>query len=85
MAIHGAGHVNYRYFSGYQGVPTLATVLHDRYGDALQTFDMRQYAILIDNVLPFDNFPMYVEVGHVFVVGSHFADGEVTRMYFRAG
>ncbi|MCL2198615.1 MAG: hypothetical protein FWB80_06805 [Defluviitaleaceae bacterium] len=44
MAIHGMAHVAFGDFGGQRGVPTMATVLRDRYGDALQTFDMTSYA-----------------------------------------
>lgn len=44
MAIHGGAHVNFEDFLGYEGVPTMATTLRLRYGDALMTFDMSHYA-----------------------------------------
>jgi len=139
MAIHGGAHVDFGDFQGYPGVPTMATTLRDRYGDALQTFDMRYNAVryvpyrepyridtitvggidfeasyfgndgarfnnitgrefwrlenayeyfrgsrLTGSVLPFDNFPIKVEIGQVFVIDIHFADGTVTRGYYRA-
>ena len=135
MAIHGNAHVVFGDFMGYYGVPTMATTLRERYGDALQTFDMTHYALmrepyhietimvngvdfeasyfgndgarfsnivgrefwrlenayeyfsdnpLTGNVLPFDNFPMLVEVGQVFVLDLHFDDDTVLRQFFRA-
>lgn len=135
MAIHGMGHVYLGDFPGYSGVPTMAAVLHERYSDALQTFDMTHYArrrdpyrvdiITINDidfeasyfgndgarfgnivgrefwrlenayeyfrdspsaeyVLPFDNFPMHVEVGQVFVLDIHFDDNTIRRQFYRA-
>jgi len=135
MAIHGMAHVFFGDFQGYSGVPTMATVLYERYGDALQTFDMTHYARMRDpyrvdiitindiefeasyfgndgaifrnivgrefwrlenaydyfqdspltgDVLPFDNFPMHVEVGQVFIMDIHFDDGTVHRQFYRA-
>jgi len=135
MAIHGNAHVAFGNFMGYPNVPTMATALRERYGDALHTFDMTQYALMQEpirmetltiggtdfeaayfgndgarfnnvigrefwrlenayeyfqdnelngNVLPFDNFPMVVEVGQVYVVDVHFEDGTVMRMFYRA-
>jgi len=141
MAIHGGAHIASEYFLGYTGVPSMATVLRERYGDALQIVDMSHYASprsepyrvdiisvggidfeasyfgidrhsfttgdgreiigrefwrlenayeyfrdnpLTGNVLPFHNFPMYVEVGQVFIMDIHLADGTVDRGYYRA-
>lgn len=39
---------------------------------------------LTGDVLPFSNFPMFVEVGQVFIMDIHMADGMVNRMFFRA-
>lgn len=39
---------------------------------------------LTGQVLPYDNIPMDVKTGQVFVVDFHYADGSVERLYFRA-
>jgi hypothetical protein len=136
MAIHGSAHVRFGDFLSY-GTPTMATVLRERYGDTLQTFDMTGYALhqmhepirtdtitvggidfeasyfgkddaafrnivgrefwrlenayefFSDNpttgdVLPFNNFPMVVELGQVFVLDVHLDSGTVRRMYLRS-
>ena len=36
-----------------------------------------------DDMLPFSNFPTRVEVGQVFVIDRHFADGGVERLFYR--
>ena len=46
MAIHGQAHVDFGDFWGYDGVPSMATTLRARYGDALQTFNMTRYAFM---------------------------------------
>jgi len=43
MAIHGAAHVSFGGLRGFPDVVTLAMILYEHYGDALQTFDMRRY------------------------------------------
>jgi len=151
MAIHGGAHVLFGDFGDYTDVPTMATVLHERYGDALQTFEMwleilemheeirvaglLQEPLRIDtitvagidfeascfgiddtvfrnaggrrivgrefwrlenayehfkdkplnnDVLPFNNYPMHIEVGQVFIMDIHFDDGTVERNFFRS-
>ena len=37
-----------------------------------------------NNVLPYDNYPMHVEVGEVFVIDYTKSDGSVERQYFRS-
>ena len=147
MAIHGGAHVLFGDFGSYD-VPTLATILRKRYGNALQTIEMwheiqreiwlagliqeplRVDTITIDgidfeasffgndgvtftnyrgqdvigrefwrlenayehfsnkpltgDVLPFNNFPMYVEVGQVFIVDIVFDDGTANRTLRRS-
>jgi len=39
---------------------------------------------LTGNVMPFDNFPMSIETGQVFVADIHFTDGTTVRQFFRA-
>lgn len=45
MLVNGGAHTHLGYFFGQEGVPTLASVLHERYGDTLQIFDLTRYAI----------------------------------------
>jgi hypothetical protein len=140
MAIHGWSHVDLTDNFAGLGVPSMATILKEHYGDALQTFNMRHYYFIIEPyrsdtitidgtefkvsyfgndgvrfvnglgqqivgrefwrledayehfkdshltgiVLPFDNYPMPIEVGQVFVMDIHFADNTVERQFFRA-
>jgi len=134
MAIHGMAHVFLGEYHDYS-IPTMAVILLERYGDALQTFDMTHYALMRDpyhvdiiaindidfeasyfgndgarfgnvigrefwrlenayehfrdspstgNILPFEDFPIHVEIGQVFIVDIHFNDGTVVRKFFRA-
>ena len=46
MAINGEAHVLFGDYPGYTNVPTMATALFERYGDALQTFDRTYYELL---------------------------------------
>jgi len=135
MAIHGMGHVFLGNFGGYPGVPTLAATLYERYGDALQTFDMTHYALMrepdridiitindvdyeasyfgtdtfafndivsrsfwrLENayddfrdnlttgtMLPFDDFPMLVELGQVFIMEAELTNGSTRRSFYRS-
>jgi len=36
------------------------------------------------NVMPFDNFPMLIEIGQVFIVDLTFTDGSVMRLFHRS-
>lgn len=36
------------------------------------------------DVLPYDNFPMLVEAGQVFIIDYTKTDGSVTRQYYRS-
>jgi len=135
MAIHGRGHVHIGNFGSYSDAPTMATILRERYGDALQIFDMLNYALLqepyhvetmivggvefeasffgkcdarFSNIIGrefwrlenayehlrynrlmgatfrFDNFPMPVETGQVFVIDFHRDNGTIDRWFYRS-
>ncbi|MCL1882687.1 MAG: hypothetical protein FWF81_02910 [Defluviitaleaceae bacterium] len=45
MLVNGGAHTHLGYFEGQEGIPTLASVLYERYGNALQLFDLTGYAI----------------------------------------
>jgi len=45
MIVNGGAHTHLGYFEGREGVPTLAMVLYERYGNALQLFDLTRYAV----------------------------------------
>ncbi|MCL2363932.1 MAG: hypothetical protein FWC71_04635 [Defluviitaleaceae bacterium] len=44
MIVNGGAHTHIGYFQGQPGVPTLASVLYERYGNALHLFDLTHYA-----------------------------------------
>lgn len=43
-----------------------------------------QHNIKIENVLPYNNYPMRIETGQVFVVDMKKTDGSVQRIYYRS-
>lgn len=36
------------------------------------------------NVIPYDNYPMLIEIGQVFVIDWTKTDGSLVRMYYRS-
>lgn len=40
---------------------------------------------LVENYLPYDNYPMLIETGQVFVIDCYKTDGSVEREYYLSG